>query len=217
MKKIWTSVANRFQNIGVKVFLVILCSSDCLESKDFGIQGELFVLEEESLMKVLRRKIAQLSSANNMNSLLESLQDKAQPLKSPLVPSEALSRKVYYYDPTYVLKEPITDKEGQTLFAKGTKVNPLQHTKLTTGLLFFDGSSTSHLAWARSQRGSFKWILVQGNPLQLEEKENRPIYFDQQGFSISKFQIEHIPARITQEDLLLKIEEIPADEMEEAS
>lgn len=211
MKKKRRSQAAWFQHIGLNALLLFLGSTCCLEGKDFGIQGELFAIEEESLLAALQRQIAQHYSEKNGGALLESIQDRVRSLKSPLVPSEALSPRTYYYDPTYVLKEAITDEEGRTLFAEGARMSPLKHTRLATGLLFFDGSNPSHLSWARSQRGPFKWILVSGNPFELEEKEERPVYFDQEGFYVSKFQIEHIPARITQDNLLLKIEEIPAE------
>lgn len=201
----------------LKSSVFLLCCSSTLEGKDFGIQGELFILEEDNLISVLQKQIAHKYTEKNFDTLIGTIQEKAKHLESPLVPSEAYHRKIYYYDPTFVLKEPITDKNGHILFPPGTKVNPLQHTQLTSGLLFFDGKNPSHLSWARSQQGSFKWVLVQGNPFDLEERENRPVYFDQRGFSVSKFKIEHIPARITQDGLLLKIEEIPAEEQEEMS
>ena len=46
------------------------------------------------------------------------------------------------------------------------------------------------------------------NPFKLEEQKNRPVYFDQNGFLIDKFKLEHIPARLSQDGLLLKIEEV---------
>ena len=202
------------QRVLITRSLILFCGYSSLEGKDLGIQGEIFTLEEESLIAILQRKATQAYSEKDQEGLLKQLHEKARNPQSLLVPPEARSRKTYYYDPTFTLEESIVDRNGSVLFLKGTRVNPLQHTTLLSGLLFLDGTNLSHLAWARSQQGSFKWILVQGNPFELEEKENRPVYFDQQGFSVSKFKIEHIPARVTQEGLLLKIEEIPSDEEE---
>jgi len=53
------------------------------------------------------------------------------------------------------------------------------------------------------------WILVKGSPFELEEKKERPVYFDQGGALSEKFGIRSIPCRITQQGEKLLIEEIP--------
>ncbi len=188
-----------------------------LYGKDFGIRGELFTLDEENLISVIQRQMSQTSSLQTVKSVLQNFQEKAKHPTSPYVPPRAQSNSTHYFDPTYITKEPITDQNGAIIFPKGTKVNPLKNIKLSSGLLFFDGNDPTQLRWARNQQGSFKWVLVQGNPFELEQQEKRPIYFDQMGTSVEKFHIQHIPARITQEGLRLKIEELSPDTMENHS
>lgn len=218
---IWIKIKKLFQVLAspshLTAFLFFLLSpSHPLFSKDFGIQGELFPIAEQNLIIVLQQKMNQRLSEEDFSSFFSPIKEKAKHPRSPLVPPNATARKTHYYDPTLILSQPITDKTGAILFPKGTKVNPLEHIQLINGLLFLDGSNPSHLEWARSQKDSFKWILVSGNPFELEEQENRPVYFDQQGLSVEKFQIGHIPALVTQDGLLLKIEEIPSQELEAA-
>ncbi len=198
-------------------FSVFLFVQESVYGKDFGHRGEVFVIEEENLITVLQRKMAQDSSNIVTGSAFQAIIEAAKHPRSPNIPLEAKKYRIYYYDPTFITQESITDKNGAILFPKGTKINPLTHTKLSTGLLFLNGDDPAHLNWARSQERSFKWILVQGNPFELEEQEQRPVYFDQKGFSVSKFKIQQIPARVTQEDLHLKIEEIPLQELESPS
>ena len=94
------------------------------------------------------------------------------------------------------------------MWKAGTHVNPLEHTSLAAPMLFFDGSDESHLQWALAENASSRLILTKGSPLQLEEKIERPVFFDQQALLTKKLKIQFIPARVTQEGVVLKIEEI---------
>lgn len=199
------------------MFYLLFFYQPLLFGKDFGIRGELFKIQEENLLSVIQKQLSKKTTEHSLDPILHKLQTAALYPQSPLVPSAAATHRIYYYDPTFFVNEPITDQNGVVLFQKGTKVNPLQNRNLSSGLLFFDGDNPFHLRWARTQPESCKWILVHGNPFKLEEQEKRPVYFDQQGFSVSKFHIQHIPARITQEGLRLKIEEFSIQELENPS
>lgn len=189
--------------------LILIVPAD---GKNFGIHGELFPLKEENILLVLQKQLASQFSAEAFQKLLKITEENAKHPKLRAVPPNTKESRIFYYDPTYTASESIFDTRGHTIVLKGTKVNPLTKMQLSTGLLFFDGDNSSHLKWAREQKGPFKWVLVKGNPFELELQENRPVYFDQNGFSIHKFHLQHIPARITQEGTLLKIEEIAVDE-----
>lgn len=188
-----------------------------LLAKDFGIKGELFQVTEESLIAVMQQMHTQKFAIQTIDTTLQALQSSAKHPRSPKIPPTAKCHQTYYYDPTFITKETITDVKGAVIFPKGTKINPLQHIKLSTGLLFLDGDNIDHLQWARTQASSFKWILVKGNPFHLEEQEKRPVYFDQHGYSVHKFGVLHIPARISQEGTRLKIEEFALEELENPS
>ena len=179
-----------------------------LEAKDFGIQGELFSIEEENFLSILRKQLSSRFSLDAYKKLLKDTEERAKHPKSPLVPPDASKNRVHYYDPTFTAEETFKDAKGNVIVSKGTQVNPLKELRLSSSLLFINGDNPEHLKWAHQQKGSFKWILVQGDPFELELQEKRPIYFDQNGFSVSKFKIQHIPARVTQAGTLLKIEEV---------
>ena len=53
-----------------------------------------------------------------------------------------------------------------------------------------------------------KIILVNGAPLKLSNQYKRRFYFDQHGLLIKKFGIKQIPARVSQKNHSLQIEEI---------
>ena len=194
----------------ISLFLGYLCwETHPLAAKDFGIQGHLFSIEEENLMTVLQKKFSQKLSSLDLQELLKKMGENAKHPLPSINLTEAAEYRLFHYDPSYIAQETITDNHGTIIIPKGTKINPLQTVHLKDGLLFLDGDNPKHIAWARKEKGSFKWILVRGNPLALEEKEKRPIFFDQRGISISKLHLHHIPARVTQDGLVLKVEEIP--------
>lgn len=183
-----------------------------LEAKDLGTYGHLFPIEEEDLLKVLRNKVNDLSKEE-----LEAMRNKVQShyssqLQNPLPIQGLTDAKVYrvfYVDPTLCVDRDIKDHEGKLVVSKGKCINPLETVVHLNALLFFDASNLQHVEWAKRQNQLVKWVLTKGKPLEFEEKENRPVYFDQFGTLVKKFGIKHLPAKVSQEGLQLKVEEFP--------
>ena len=202
-----------FQRIFIALIATLLLS--VIEAKDFGIQGQTFPIKEQNLKNVLQAKAEQLSQEGvekRARRLGEKIQEKGGLFKKVSWIKEATHYSSFFYDPSTSLEEDILDAEGRVLFAKGSKINPLDHVTLDSGLLFFDGENPKHIKWAESQEGEFKWILTNGNPLKLQEEKERSVFFDQGGFYSKRFQIKRIPCRITQAGKVLLVEEIPIKE-----
>lgn len=178
-------------------------------SKDFGIMGKTFPIEEESFLSFLQKKLS--SSAFSKESA-QLVRNKARNPKAFQEIKYAKERRTFLFDPSVRVGKDILDQKGRVVVKKGTVVNPLEQLKLSTGLLLLDGNLESHIKWAKSHQKSFKWILVRGSPIDLEETEKRPVFFDQLGIS-AHFKVEHYPARITQKGNRLLIEEIPLDHL----
>lgn len=181
------------------------------EAKDLGVMGHVFPIQEENLVLFLQKQFSQNFSDHSFHNILKALEEKAKHPKPIELLSEAKEPRIFYYDPSYLVKETIKDHRERVIIAKGTLINPLQKIRLPSGLLFFDGTNQAHIQWARKQQGVFKWILVRGNPFEMEDCEKRPIYFDQNASLTKKLNFLHIPAKVTQEGALLKIEELPID------
>ena len=94
--------------------------------------------------------------------------------------------------------------------AKGTRVNPLHHQSFKQDLIFIDADIQSQLDWAleENRNTNAMIILVKGSILQIMRDYKVRIYFDQNGFLLKSFNIEAVPARVSQEGDLLKIEEL---------
>ncbi len=135
----------------IGTFLFCSCMIASLEAKDFGTQGELFFIKEESLSRVLQKQLSSKFLENDKASLLEKIIDSAKPPKLSVVPTEATQNITSYYDPTFTALETITDESGRIILPKGSKINPLKGIQLASGLLFFDGDNPAHVRWARAQ------------------------------------------------------------------
>lgn len=189
------------------VMLLILCLSTLLEAHDFGTYGHTYPIQEQNILEYLRERLLTATKEELELFSRKQIQRIREP-KSLNLPY-ATSYRSFFYDPSITVKEDIKDHEGNIIVKQGTKHNPLDNGSFNNDLLFFDGTQESHLLWANSTKGV--WILVKGKPIELEEQEGRPVYFDQFGYITSKFGIKNVPAKVSQDGKLLKIEEYPLE------
>jgi conjugal transfer pilus assembly protein TraW len=186
--------------------------------KDLGVYGEVFPIEERSLLDVIKAKLQDLlhsgALSDHQNTILQKTKER---LNRPL-PVENVHKtekpRSFAYDPSITVTDDLKDHEGRIFHHKGTKVNPLETHSLPCPLLFVDGDDEAQVAWAIGQfkaAGPYhkpKVILVKGAPFELSEKLGFPMYFDQSGALVKKFGITQVPARVSQEGKTLWVEEI---------
>lgn len=194
------------------LFLIAIGSHDSVSGKDFGIMGQTFSIEEESFLEFLQKQLANKDYNQKIAQIKATLLEKAQ--NPDPVEGLHLAQKfrLSLLDLSFKVKKDIQDTTGIVIAKAGTTVNPLEQITLSSGLLFLDGTNEAHLAWARQQSGNFKWILVKGKPIEIEEREKRPIYFDQKGAHAARFQIENIPAKVVQRGKYLLVQELVLQE-----
>lgn len=191
------------------ILIFISFIGSALFAKHLGKSGESFPVEEKNLSESLKSKAAlhPLDTQKFSKEVSEYIQN---PTSIDGI-GKAIEKRSHAYDPTYTLEEDI-EINGQRLAEKGMKINPLNHMELPGGLLFFDGSDPAQIAWARRFSTDYKWVLVKGSPLSLENQEKRPVYFDQFGLFTIRFQIQNVPAKVAQAGTVLLVEEIPVDD-----
>jgi conjugal transfer pilus assembly protein TraW len=191
-------------------FLILSLSNLTLFASDFGSQGQTFPVQErgffESIEENLKKKTLTEDQKQKVRALIVN---KAKNPTAVKFLTEAVKYRKFIFDPTAYAKEDYRDLNGDIVVSKGTKSNPLDTINLPSGLLFIDGNNSDHLRWAHAQRGEFKWVLVRGSPIKVEENEKRPIYFDQGGAYSKIFGLKHVPCRVQQEGNILVVEEIP--------
>lgn len=180
-------------------------------AKDFGIYGNVFEIEEEDLLEYIEKKLQTIDLEQWQKDFQESSKksiNRPTPTKLPY----AKSNQVYYFDPSIVLKKDYTDNKGVVFAKKGTKINPLDKVSLSNNLIFIDGDNEKQIDFAikyyKHNNGKVKIILTNGAVMDLMNKLKIKLYFDQQSLLVKKFHIKNIPTVVSQENRLLRIEEV---------
>jgi conjugal transfer pilus assembly protein TraW len=180
--------------------------------KDHGVVGTTFEILEEDLLEVIESKLKKLEGERNLQKHQEKIAKQAQKkIKCPK-PVEGIKHtkepRSFIYDPSITVPYDLKDYRGAVFHEKGTKINPLDYKSLSKPLLFIDGDDEAQVNWAREQKPNSQIILTKGSPFELMEKLDRSVYFDQEGTLAKKLGIQQVPARVTQQDKHLLIEEI---------
>lgn len=197
-----------------RYLLLSLIFSTVLEAKTFGDIGQSFEISEESFLIMIQRRVQQARAAGKLDALEEDIKKRVKERVLNPLPVKGLQKtqeeRSYYFDPSITVENDIRDHKGTLIHAKGTTVNPLKTFSWGSPLLLIDGSDADQVSWAlaysRVQLG--KIVLVKGSPIKLYRQTGHRFYFDQGGKITEKFQINQVPACISQAGLKLLIEEI---------
>jgi len=192
---------------------LLFCNT--VAARDFGTHGVIYPIEEEDPIVLIQQKLKVMEENGELKRHNIELQQKTKAAVERPKPVEGIIKatqaRVFYFDPTYVVKEDLKDHQGHVFAKRGTKINPLETVSLSQNLLFFDGDDPEQKEYAQQklskEKEKLKLILVKGTPLALSEEWRVPIYFDQGGLLTKKLGIQHVPALVTQIGLRLRIEE----------
>lgn len=187
-------------------------------AKDLGTYGEMFPILETNLVEVIKSKLAKLEQEGSLKAYQAQVQSKVESkLKRPtavLSVTHTIKPKTFTFNPSITVTSDLKDHKGQLFHKKGEVVNPLHYRAMTKPLLFIDGDESKHIDWALftlKKHPLAKIILVKGEPIRLMEELGITIYFDQFGKITQKLGISQVPAIVTQDNNLLKIEEVLPD------
>lgn len=195
-----------------------LCTPKSALARDLGTHGVIYAIEEVDPIQAIQQKLKVMENNGEIKKRNFELQKRARSSVERPKPVEGITKatkdRVFYYDPTYIVKEDLKDHQGRCFAKKGSKINPLETVSLSQNLIFFDGDDEEQLTWVKAQLAkvtethSMRLILVSGAPLKLAEEFKIPVYFDQSGILTQKLGIKHMPAIVNQDSLRLRIEEI---------
>lgn len=187
-------------------------------AKDLGVFGALFPIEENNLIEVIQAKLLKLQKEGTLEQHQQTIKNKVKKQIERPASVEGIIHTVeprtFTFDPSITVTNDLKDNQGTVFHHKGERVNPLKLRELTKPLLFIDGDVPEHITWAFSILKSHplaKVILVKGAPLQTMKDLGIQVFFDQFGKITEKLGVQQVPAIVTQEGLLLKIEEVKAD------
>lgn len=195
-----------------------LCTPKSVLARDLGTHGVIYAIEEVDPIQAIQQNLKIMEESGELAQRNLEMQKKARASVERPKPVEGITKapksRIFYYDPTYVVKEDLKDHQGRIFARKGSRINPLETGSLSQNLIFFDGDDEEQLTWVKAQLAkvtetySLRLILVGGAPLKLAEELGVAVYFDQSGILSKKLGLKHMPAVVSQENLRLRIEEI---------
>ena len=187
-----------------------------VSAKDLGVWGEVWPIEESDLLVQFETALKYLEATGELARMNEAARLRARErLESPPpVPgiAPATEPRTWLYDPAIIVQEDVIGPGGALIAAAGTRIEPLELRPMTWTLLFIDGTRDVEVQWALAQVAPTRIILLSGRPFDLARQHRRAFYFDQGGTLSERFGLEATPARIRQEDLQLRIAEIPLED-----
>lgn len=204
------------QRLQLTLMLIALVTTGAT-AKDLGTWGTLWPPAEPDLLAFIQSRIKSMEDSGEMAKLKDEAIERVKRNAVRPAPVQGLTPATRYramsMDPTFTVAETITDTRGNIIARKGDRVNPLDKVPFNQTLFFIDGDNRDQVTWVRQQisgKSDFKIILVNGNIRETSEALDEQIFFDQSGVLTTKFGFEHTPVRITRDERVLKIEEIPA-------
>lgn len=204
---------SKLQNI---VMIVMILYSPLVCAVDFGKVGQSFPILEEGFVAMIKRKLGDVDIDHHNKKMSAIAKDRVQ--NPPAVNGVTRTRKhnVFYYDPTYILKEDVKLPDGKIIYKAGTSVNPLEKMEFDRRLIFINGVDERQVKWLESltpqESLQDRIILVEGRILDLQETLGKQLYFDQAGEITTRLGIKHVPAIATSYNKMIKIEEILPDD-----
>lgn len=195
------------------VLLVLLLPSP-VKAESLGTFGHVYPIQEASMLDAIQEKLQAWAAAEKLAGMEDEY--RARVIASIHHPSrlaipKALHSGSHYFDPTIISTKDIRGVEGELVMPQGQAINPLDQMPLTKSLLFIDGEDGAQVAWLQKQlvlEPRAVPILVAGSWLELRQRMQRPVYFDQQGFMTGRLGVKAVPSRVYQEDRRIRIDEV---------
>lgn len=206
-----------FMLIHPHLFAILLFSlSPITHAEELGVVGPTYDIAEPDLLEVIQSRLSRMEKSGELARKQGEYRDHVisaveNPKPAPGLKTTA-AKRTYFIDPTWTLDQDIRSADGAILFARGQKVNPLDHTSLREKLVFFDGRDRRQVSFAkqllRNQDRAVKPILVAGEPLNLMRDWKRQVFYDQGGTLVRRLGIRQVPAVVTQNGKRLRVDEV---------
>ena len=200
-----------FIKLAFFISLIIIFTKEVF-SYDLGKHGNSFAITEQGFTQVMKERLHEVDITAHQEKIKERAEKQIkEPIKVAGLIKTAKAR-TFYWDPSYMVPEDIKLANGEILHNAGKIINPLEHFNIEYSLYFINGNDEEQVKWFKDNgREDDHLILVEGRPIELEDKLNRAVYFDQFGELIKKVRIKQVPAVMKQEGLMMRVDEVDID------
>ncbi|KTC80122.1 MULTISPECIES: type-F conjugative transfer system protein TraW [Legionella] len=200
----------------MRALLLIICLFylPLVSAKDFGVLGKTFVIAEMDFLEYIQKKMAGMQASGEWKTVQSEFKKRVKEHLARPTPTHlprAVVDKTWFFNPSLTVPYDVKDSRGVVIVKQGTVINPLDRIGLSSTLIFFDGDDETQVSWVvqeLKQHQKVKLILIAGSVKDVANQFKQAIYFDLNGFLVTKFQIRHLPVRIVQAGKRLLINEV---------
>lgn len=183
---------------------------------DLGVVGPTYDIAEPDLLEVIQSSLYQMEKSGELEKKQGEYRDRVIGAVEKPKPVSGIKatvvKRTFYHVPTMIMDHDIRGVDGAILFARGLKVNPLDHVSLRDELIFFDGRDRRQVSFVkqtmRKLKGAAKPIMVAGEPLNLMRNWKHRVFYDQGGALVRRLGIRQVPAVVTQDGKRLRVDEV---------
>ena len=199
--------------------LIAVAMSCCLQihmlyGKDLGVYGKTYnIVEPDALMEIQKQAgKVDWEKAMDKKRLLNSAKNfKPTNLKKI---HTAKKHKTHTVNMAYTLNYDITDANGNIIYPRGYKFNPLDYVNYYKTLVIINAASPRHVEWLLSS-GYVKDIntmvlITDGSYYDLMKRLKRPVYYANAEL-LERFQVGAVPAVVRQYGNTMQTTEIPPE------
>jgi len=204
------------RRLPVRAAALALLLATPVHALDLGRVGPVWPVAEPNLLALIQSRLQEKQASGELARIQREFETRARrTLESP-APVAGLARtrtqRTFLFDPTVTAADTVRDPEGKVLVAAGTRVNPLDYVSLSKALIFFDArdrdQTRTALALRQRHRGRAHLIITGGSYINFMKRHDLRVYYDQQGLLVRRLGIRQVPALVTQEGRMLRIDEL---------
>ena len=190
----------RFKSLPVKgvieIGFLVLClvgNEGDVQAKNLGIVGPVYPIVER------RKAVPETGPVHRPN-----------PVTSMTLPTTSVETK-QFLDLTFTVPWDITDAEGNIVYPKGYRYNPLTNRRFRT-MIVIDASKPKQLDWADHVKGAAdsmtRIVITRGDLAAVSRRLNRPVYRLHPQVA-KRFGIETVPTIVQQKGAVLAVTSTP--------
>ncbi len=202
--------------IRVTALALLLAAPVYALALDLGRVGPVWPVAEPDLLALIQSRLEEKQRSGELARIQAEFEARSRRAIESPAPVAGLVRtrtpRSFLFDPTVTAPEPVRDHEGRVLVAAGTRVNPLDYVGLSQPLIFFDARDRDQvgvaLALRQRHQGRARLILTGGSFIDFMKRHDLRVYYDQQGLLVQRLGIRQVPALVTQEGRMLRIDEL---------
>ena len=161
---------------------------------DLGRYSQVWPIQEVDMKQAISEQFANVNTHQINDRLLISAKGFGDHLPYSTL-KKATKTATSYVDPSIALNKDII-VNGQLIYKKDTRVNPLDYVRPRTNLFFFNGQDQEQVRFAKilikNKPYTIQLVMIDGNPLRLARKINKPVYYAYPKV-LNRFHIQSIP------------------------